>query len=196
MTRVRTVRWPALVLALAMSAAACTTADPDTAETTTAASGESTTTQEGSETTARSDFRLAYTVRFFAASLLVLPPLLSVLTLGYVGSLIVHSAGGFISFAGDGLYVEEREYARDDKTVYLVGMVHMAERSFYEDVFAGFPSHNAVILAEGVSDDSGLLTGDLSGRDELAERAGLCTWVVTSNPSFFQNSRTGSISST
>jgi len=51
MRRVRTVRWLALILALAMSAAACTTADPDTAETTTTASEGSATTQGESETT-------------------------------------------------------------------------------------------------------------------------------------------------
>jgi hypothetical protein len=126
-----------------------------------------------STTTDRPAFRLAYTIKYFLVGLLLLPPLVSVLTLAYAGTVIVQSAGGFLSFEGDGVYAEERRYVRDEKTVYLIGMVHVADRSFYDSVFSAFPIENAVILAEGVSDRTGRFDGDLAGRDELAERGGL-----------------------
>lgn len=113
-------------------------------------------------TTGRPKMSFAYSAKFFVVGLLVFPPLISVLTLAYAGSVILESAGGFISFARDGIYAEEREYARDDKTVYLIGMVHVADRTFYDEVFGDFPTENAVILAEGVSDENGRFQGDLS----------------------------------
>lgn len=133
-------------------------------------------------TTGRPGFSIAYTAKFFLAGLLVLPPLLSVMTVAYAGSVIVDSAGGFLSVARDGIYAEEREYSRADKTVYLVGMVHVADRAFYESVFGRFPSENAVILAEGVSDTTNRIQGDLSGRDELAARGGLTSQTDVALP--------------
>jgi hypothetical protein len=133
-------------------------------------------------TTGRPKLSFAYTAKYFVAGLVLFPPLISVLTLAYAGSVIVQSAGGFISFAGDGVYAEEREYARDGKTIYLIGMVHVADRTFYEDVFAGFPTHNAVVLAEGVSDASGRFQGDLSGRDKLASSGGLTSQTQVPMP--------------
>ena len=133
-------------------------------------------------TTGRPNMSFAYTAKYFLAGLVVFPPLISALTLAYAGSVIVQSAGGFISFAGDGVYAEEREYTRDDKTIYLIGMVHVADRTFYENVFDGFPKQNAVVLAEGVSDANGRFEGDLSGRDKLASSGGLTSQTEVPMP--------------
>jgi hypothetical protein len=124
-------------------------------------------------TTGRPASQGAYTAKFFLLTAFALPMLLSMLTLGYAGSVIVHSAGGFITLARDGVYADERVYTRDDKTVYLIGMVHVADRSFYENVFGFIPPTSAVILAEGVSDKDNRFQGDLSGVGRLAEERGL-----------------------
>jgi len=124
-------------------------------------------------TTGRPAFSVGYTAKYFLAALLLLPPVLSLFTVAYAGSTIVQSAGGFISVSRDGVYAEERQYTKKDKTVYLIGMVHVGDRTFYEKVFEAFPAENSVILAEGVSDRTGRFRGDLSGRDELAQRGGL-----------------------
>ncbi len=69
--------------------------------------------------------------------------------------------GGYIHFTAKGIDVMQAEFARSDKTVRLVGMIHIGEAKFYRDLFASFPP-GAVVLAEGVSDREGRLSGKFS----------------------------------
>ncbi len=132
--------------------------------------------------TARPRFSIAYTAKFASVAILLLPLLILPLTLVYAGALMLDSAGGFLRLRADGVYTEERRYFREDKTVYLVGMVHVGDRGFYEHLFSSFPTDDAVILAEGVSDLEGRFAGDLSGRDRLAQGVGLVSQTQVQMP--------------
>jgi hypothetical protein len=80
---------------------------------------------------------------------------------------------GFTWINADGVYAEERQYVRGDKRVYLIAMIHFGDRAYYEDVVRSLPTGNAVVLAEGVTDDSGLLAGPPAVSDGVVPRAGL-----------------------
>ncbi len=134
-------------------------------------------------TTGRAPSHGRYSLKYFAAAAIIVPTAVSLMTLLYAGAVIVHSAGGFIRFAADGVYAEEREYARGDKSVHLIGMVHVADRSFYEHVFESVPAQRSVILAEGVSDRTNVFQGDLSAVGRLAEARGLTHQTAVPMPS-------------
>jgi hypothetical protein len=66
---------------------------------------------------------------------------------------------------------------KDSKVVHLVGTAHIAERSFYEELYRSIPDA-AVVLAEGVTDRKGLLAATPEQRDEVAESLGLDSQLV------------------
>lgn len=94
-------------------------------------------------------------------------------------------AEGFENFAGD--YVDisltkvslkERVFVKDGKTVHLVGMVHIADKTFYDAMWKRLeaPEGRHLVLTEGVSDEQELLpesfrTGGTYAK--MAKRLGL-----------------------
>ncbi len=66
---------------------------------------------------------------------------------------------GYVKMQRDGLYTRSEIFKKQDQEVYLIGMMHIAEKSFYEDLLATIPKDNALILSEGVSDEKNLLEG-------------------------------------
>jgi hypothetical protein len=83
---------------------------------------------------------------------------------------------GYLRFTWSEIQAREMLMRKDDKTVYLVATAHIAEASFYKEVYKNVPAH-AVILAEGISDVRGLLGGEVS-RGEAATFLGLDTQAV------------------
>lgn len=83
---------------------------------------------------------------------------------------------GHVRFTWSEIQARETVMRRDAKTVLLIATAHIAERSFYEEIYARIPRH-AVVLAEGISDEKGLLGGDKS-RNEAARFLGLETQDV------------------
>lgn len=83
---------------------------------------------------------------------------------------------GYLRFTWSEIQAREMLMRKDDKTAYLVATAHIAEASFYREVYKNVPAH-AVILAEGISDAKGLLGGDVS-RGEAASFLGLDTQNV------------------
>jgi hypothetical protein len=69
---------------------------------------------------------------------------------------------GYVSFDLVGVSLADRYYAREDREVRLVGMMHVGEGDVYRDLVASFISPSTVVLAEGVSDEQGLLEVPLS----------------------------------
>ena len=67
---------------------------------------------------------------------------------------IEQQSRGYLHFATEGLEVRETIMRKGDRTVHLVGMVHIGEPSFYRDLYASIPK-DALILAEGVTDREG-----------------------------------------
>ena len=83
---------------------------------------------------------------------------------------------GYLQFTWSEVQSRETVMRKGTKTVHLVATAHIAEASFYREIYGAIPAH-AVILAEGISDTKGLLGGDAS-RGEAATFLGLDTQEV------------------
>jgi len=104
---------------------------------------------------------VARTVAAAAFLIVALPILAGALGLFAIAAVLEAESGGYLDVTSSGIDVRETILTKDEKTVYLVGMMHIGETAFYRTVFEGFPS-DALILAEGVSDRQNLLSSDLS----------------------------------
>ena len=80
------------------------------------------------------------------------------------------ATGGFARVDSTGLETGARECSRGDKTIHLVGAIHVGEQEGYDGLLASIPT-DALMLAEGVTDEGGRL-GQFS-YDRLAEAIGL-----------------------
>jgi hypothetical protein len=69
---------------------------------------------------------------------------------------------GFVQFDLSGVSLADRVYARDDREVRLVGMMHLGEGDAYRELVASFAAPSTVILEEGVTDRDGLLEVPIS----------------------------------
>ncbi len=83
--------------------------------------------------------------------------------------------GGYLTFSRAGVSVTEKTLAKGDKSVRLIGMVHIGDDDFYKNLFASFPP-DSLVLAEGVSDRTGRMTGSMT-YDGVARVLGLSSQV-------------------
>src|ERR1017187_8990848 len=91
----------------------------------------------------------------------VLPAVIAYLAL-CTALAVNHFSEGFLALRTGGLTVQARQYVREDgKTIQLVPMAHVGEADFYRKLSQSFPT-NSIILMEGVTDHSNLLTNELS----------------------------------
>jgi hypothetical protein len=99
---------------------------------------------------------------FLLANLfIVLPALAAYLTL-CAALALGHFSEGFMALRPAGLMVQVRTYAdAEGRSVRLVPMAHIGDAAFYRKLSDSFPE-NSIILMEGVSDRSQLLTNQLS----------------------------------
>jgi len=97
------------------------------------------------------------TLVFCAANLFVLPVALVTLLLFTANSYISVHTAGFMRLEPRGLYMIERVYRRDGRTIQLAGMIHVGEKQYYEDVARSVVPGRTIVLAEGVTDDKGML---------------------------------------
>ncbi|GAB4276930.1 MAG: hypothetical protein Kow0029_19280 [Candidatus Rifleibacteriota bacterium] len=66
--------------------------------------------------------------------------------------------GGFIEIGQTGIYSTERSYKKNGVELQLIGMAHVAEKEFYEDIKKSLLGRQALMLMEGVTDENKLLT--------------------------------------
>ncbi|MEY5011902.1 MAG: hypothetical protein RLZZ253_3041 [Verrucomicrobiota bacterium] len=86
---------------------------------------------------------------------------------------IDRKTNGYVRIQRQGIVIEERHFTRDNQEVRLIGMVHIAQPSFYDSVAALLPEKQpAVMLMEGVTDSKNLLAGSFS-YSKLASLLGL-----------------------
>jgi hypothetical protein len=124
--------------------------------------------------TGRRDWRLAaeslggpaFALRHSLAALgvtcfVLLPVALAYAAVALATSLQV-ATQGFVSFDLAGVSLADRVYARDDREVRLVGMMHLGEGDAYRELVASFAAPSTVILEEGVTDEQGLLEVPIS----------------------------------
>jgi len=120
-------------------------------------------------------FRLANTLGYFGVTLLLLPFLLGFLLLAGISQQVEAKTAGFMRLGPTGLYMKERVYTRDEQQVRLTAMIHIGEQAYFRELAASIHGARTVVLAEGVSDDTGLLThrfdyGDLGSTLGLASQ--------------------------
>lgn len=98
---------------------------------------------------------------------IALPVFVVVMTLTLAGvavagfvTLVQLQTKDYLHFAWSGVEVRETVMRKGDKVVHLVAMVHFAEPRFYQELFASMPP-GSLILAEGITDNKGVLTNGL-----------------------------------
>ena len=109
---------------------------------------------------------------FIIINLIIVPP--TVIAIGYqlTAKAINTSSAGFVTLKPNGLYMSEKTYQRDDKTIKLIAMIHLAQSTYYADIAKTIPRDNTLILMEGVSDNTNLLKNRFN-YGNLAEFLGL-----------------------
>ena len=99
---------------------------------------------------------------FLLINLFVLLPVIAVYLGGCASVAVNRFTDGFMALRPAGVVVQARKYTREDgKTVLLFPMSHIADSSFYRSVMQTVSS-NSVVLLEGVTDKSNLLTHGIS----------------------------------
>lgn len=112
------------------------------------------------------------TLVFSAVNLLLMPFLLAFSLMATAGIYLDRQTAGFMRVSPLGIYTSERSYHRDGQVVRLVAMMHVARKGFYQELIASLPAKGTIVLAEGVTDEEGLLKSRFHyGR--LAKLAGL-----------------------
>jgi hypothetical protein len=113
-------------------------------------------------------FSLGNTLGFTAINLLLLPFVVVYTGLASTSYYLEQQTAGFLRLSPVGIYMSERSYHLDDKVVRLAGMMHIGKKEYYEDLAASMSAKGTIILAEGVTDQDGLLEtqfdyGELAG---------------------------------
>ena len=111
---------------------------------------------------------------FSFISLIVIPASLLLVLFSAVGGILEKSTGGFVQLRPDGLYMKEKVYHLEGKDIRLAGMIHLGQESYYADLFASIPVERTLILAEGVTDEAGLMRHEFS-YGNIADNLGLST---------------------
>jgi hypothetical protein len=118
---------------------------------------------------------------FLLVNLLVVLPIVLAYLAVCACLAVDHFSAGFLALRPGGLTVQVRKYVRDDgKTVQLVPMAHIGEAGFYHMLAQSFPT-NAMVLMEGVTDNSNLLTNEITYQ-RMATSLGLAEQEKEFNP--------------
>ncbi|HDR46732.1 MAG TPA: hypothetical protein ENN94_03425 [Geoalkalibacter subterraneus] len=120
-------------------------------------------------------FSFSTLIKFVLISLVVLPVSFLLVAFSVVSGVLDRSTGGFVQLRPDGLYMQEKVYHLDGKDIRLAGMIHLGHGSYFSDLIASIPAERTLILAEGVSDEAGLMSerfsyGNIAGNLGLASQ--------------------------
>jgi len=94
---------------------------------------------------------------FFVVNLLVVPLALLLVVLTAANATMSESTAGFTRITPTGVTMSERTYVRGNRTIRLVGMIHIGNRKYYDEVAAPVSPGRSIVLAEGVTDDRKLI---------------------------------------
>jgi len=120
---------------------------------------------------AAAPFRPLRALGLLLAGALLAPAAFAAYTALAVAAWIERASDGFMRFELDGIVASERDYARGEQSVRLVGMMHVGEDAAYRELVSSFEGAD-LVLAEGVTDRDGLLREGL-GYQMLAQPLGL-----------------------
>ncbi|HEX8372797.1 MAG TPA: hypothetical protein VF585_08465 [Chthoniobacterales bacterium] len=113
-------------------------------------------------------------LRFAAANLLFLPLLVIATVVGSAVRTIDTATAGYVRLRPSGLYMTQASFKKNQDTVALNGMMHIADPDFYQKMKWGADGVRTLVLLEGVTDQNNLLTKGL-GMEKLAKLFGLET---------------------
>lgn len=102
-------------------------------------------------------FSLRNTLGFTAINLLLTPFMLIYTGLAVSSYYLEEQTAGFLRLSPVGIHMTDRSYHLNDKVIRLSGMMHIGKEDYYEDLAGSLPAKGTIILAEGVSDQDGLL---------------------------------------
>ena len=102
-------------------------------------------------------FSLGNTLAFTAITLLLTPFVLVYSGLAVASYYLEEQTAGFLRLSPIGIYMSERSYHLDEKVVRLAGMMHIGKEDYFKDVAGSMSAKRTIILAEGVTDQDGLL---------------------------------------
>jgi len=102
------------------------------------------------------------TLFFTGVNLLLLPFLLVYVLLAMAGAYLDQATAGFMRLSPIGVYAADRSYHRGIKTVRLAAMMHFGRKEYYQELVDSLPTEKTIILAEGVTDQDGMLKHRLS----------------------------------
>jgi hypothetical protein len=117
-------------------------------------------------------FGLGNLLWFSLGNLLFLPIVLLFFGFSAATGYVDRLSGGFVRLGVDGLYMAERIYRQEDKTVRLAGMIHVGDQDYYDELSRSISAEPVLVLSEGVSDQDGLLRGEFSYA-KIADSLGL-----------------------
>jgi hypothetical protein len=106
-------------------------------------------------------FGLRNTLVFGGVNLFVIPLALAMLVLHAANAYMAVNTSGFLRIAPRGIYMSERLYCRDKRTIRLAGMIHVGEKGYYDELGGSVAQGRTIVLAEGVTDDKGRLRSRL-----------------------------------
>ncbi len=111
-------------------------------------------------------------LRFCLVTISIFPLIMLIFGYAATSSLIDEYTAGFVRLKPNGLYMIEKVYAQNDKQIRLAGMIHMGREDYYAELADSFNTGLTLLLAEGVSDEQGLLKDKFS-YGKMAELLGL-----------------------
>lgn len=104
-----------------------------------------------------SGFSFRNSFLFTAANFIILPFALVFLGLSSTSTYIYKQSAGFVQIRPSGIYMTEKIYRSDNQAIRLTGMIHVAERSFYNQLADSISTGRTVVLAEGITDTDRLI---------------------------------------
>lgn len=119
-------------------------------------------------------FNLKNTALFTLGNIVLIPVVAGLLITSSVHQYLNSNTAGFMYVGSGGLYLQERTYNRDDKKIHLVAMIHIGSREYYEQLSQFLSSSDTIVLAEGVTDTTGLMK-EFPSYEKIANLIGLET---------------------
>ncbi|VFQ44670.1 hypothetical protein [Desulfoluna butyratoxydans] len=119
-------------------------------------------------------FSAKNTLVYVSATTLAVPVILFFMGLSAFSAFVEARTNGFMRVSFTGLYMNEKTYGKNGKTLRLIPMIHIGRTAYYHDIGNSITNGRTLILAEGVSDRQGLLQTHFS-YDSLGTLLGLDT---------------------
>ncbi|MEJ2157075.1 MAG: hypothetical protein P8X96_17205 [Desulfobacteraceae bacterium] len=119
-------------------------------------------------------FGWRHTVVFFIVSLIIAPLVLVYMALSFASLQLYEHSGGFARLWPSGLQMTEKIYRSQGKEIRLTSMIHIADKTYFDEVLQSISSDRTIVLAEGVTDEDRRLSYRFS-YGKLAQGLGLAS---------------------